>query len=442
MCGYISGSAKYRDRVAMLKPVNFLKTAGRYQRSIRGNMAVLFAMLAPIILGFSGAAIDVGRYLALQADLQEIADASAITGARQYIISVESQTPRAVAQNAAEVGLANAGIVGALVTTGADDRNSIVEISLDFEWRPTFFTSLIRNPLSVSVYSRAEALSGQNICVLSLKEDGDRAIELSGMGTISAPSCGVFANSGDPKAISSSQNAQLRSAITCSAGGYDGGVNNFDPTPISDCPGFDDPLADRLPPATPSYCDHSSIVEISGASQVTLSPGVYCAGLTIQGNAVVTLSPGDYFFGDGEILFDGNATITGQNVGFFLYGNSPNITMNGASQVNISAREEGPLAGILFWWDTNATGNNNLRIASPNINELVGVIYMPSGNFFGDVQSGAGEIAEESAFTAIIAQRIEITGNTNLTLNTDYLATNVPVPGGIAGVGGQIVLRD
>jgi len=49
-------------------------------------------------------------------------------------------------------------------------------------------------------------------------------------------------------------------------------------------------------------------------------------------------------------------------------------------------------------------------------------------------------IAGDSAFTVVIAKRLQFIGNSRLVLNSDYSATDVPVPTGIAGDKAKVYL--
>jgi len=64
-----------------------------------GNVALTFALLLPVLLGAAGAGVDLAHYASARAELQEIADAAAIAGAREYLIS---RTAGAIAEDRAE----------------------------------------------------------------------------------------------------------------------------------------------------------------------------------------------------------------------------------------------------------------------------------------------------------------------------------------------------
>ena len=96
----------------------------------------------------------------------------------------------------------------------------------------------------------------------------------------------------------------------------------------------------------------------------------------------------------------------------------------------------GPMAGLLFFEDISTAGGKKHRINSNNAKRLVGTIYLPLGTLLIDAKS---PVASESAYTAIVAKSIEILEAPTLILNTNYGATEVPVPDGIAR-SSQVVL--
>ncbi len=76
---------------------------------------------------------------------------------------------------------------------------------------------------------------------------------------------------------------------------------------------------------------------------------------------------------------------------------------------------------------------------SDNARVLVGTLYFPQSHLYIDADA---PIADQSAYTAIIARRLELYAGPHLVLNTDYDLTAVPVPDGVkdTGRGGSAVL--
>ena len=88
------------------------------------------------------------------------------------------------------------------------------------------------------------------------------------------------------------------------------------------------------------------------------------------------------------------------------------------------------MAGLLFY---EAHGSPNLRrheILSNYAHVMVGTMYLPHGRLVVDADN---DVADQSAYTVIIARRVELKSGPNLVLNKDYDATDVPVPVNIGG---------
>ena len=194
---------------------------------------------------------------------------------------------------------------------------------------------------------------------------------------------------------------------------------------LTDCPPVADPLSNRVPPAVTS-CDHLLKIVLGG--NAVLNPGVYCGGLTISGNASVTFNPGVYVIKDGLFLVQHSASIKGEDVAFYMKGAASQLQFFDNATIDLSGAKSGKLAGILFYGDPNALGLVVHNIRSTNAHNLTGTIYMPKANL---VVDPAAPVGQNSAYTAIIANRLIVDNGPTLVLNTNYDDTNVPVPEGI-----------
>ena len=213
-----------------------------------------------------------------------------------------------------------------------------------------------------------------------------------------------------------------------------GGKANFEPEPLTDCPVVEDPLSKRPAPDS-SGCKANDLEIIDKV--VTLSPGVYCGGIKIDGNARVYMRPGIYVIKDGPLNVDSNAKLEGEYVGMYLTGDKATFRFASNATIDLSAPKDGPLAGLLFFEDRNAPQLRRHEILSNYAHNLLGTIYLSQGRLVVDADN---EIADKSAYTAIVARRIELYAGPNLVLNTDYSATDIPVPDGIVGLGQAVRL--
>ena len=130
------------------------------------------------------------------------------------------------------------------------------------------------------------------------------------------------------------------------------------------------------------------------------------------------------------------------------------------STIDLSAPKDGPLAGILIYDDPSggsapakapksgrgAKGRalkkgspRQHQILSDNARNLLGTIYMPKGEIIIDATK---PIADKSAYTVLVVQQLHLYSGPNLVLNTDYSATDVPVPVGLGPSAAKIFLSN
>jgi hypothetical protein len=250
----------------------------------------------------------------------------------------------------------------------------------------------------------------------------------------------------------------MKTGMTCTSGGFVLTVGaNYSPRPTTDCPALPDPLKYRPEPSV-GPCDHTNTV-VSGVSQ-TLSPGVYCGGLKLTNGADVKLSAGIFIIKDGPLTVDRGASIAGTETGFYLKGVGANLTFDADSTVSLSAPKDGLLAGILIFDDRTGASAPALaplsgrgllgrllgtapprqhQILSDNARNLLGTIYMPEGGIIIDATK---PIADKSAYTVLVVKQLHLYSGPNLILNTDYSATDVPVPIGVGPFSAKIFLSN
>jgi len=77
------------------------------------------------------------------------------------------------------------------------------------------------------------------------------------------------------------------------------------------------------------------------------------------------------------------------------------------------------------------------RIISNNARTMLGTIYLPAGRLVIDADKPVGD---QSAYTVVVAQQVNLYEGPNLYLNANYDATSVPVPKGVGPVTGRLLL--
>jgi hypothetical protein len=228
--------------------------------------------------------------------------------------------------------------------------------------------------------------------------------------------------------------ARLSAALICSAGGTAGaGPGSFSPIPQTDCPVMPDPLAGRLAPAV-GTCTYNNLI-VSG-QMTTLYPGTYCGGLTVTDLSTVTMAAGQYIIKDGPLVVTNGATMHGVNAGFYFTGAGALLNLDSLSNISLTAPASGTMAGMLFWEDRFAPSGGVHQIVSNNARTLLGTIYLPVNRLH--VAANA-PVADHSAYTVVVANQFSLSEGPTLVLNTNYGATNIPVPNGV-GPGGTTIL--
>ena len=401
-----------------------------------GASVILFAVALPVLVLIVGIAVDYGYMSVSKTRLQGLADAAATAAAREY--HVANTDPSQIQAVAESVVNAHLGAAAASVTVSAQFSSNPVSVSVDLSQNvDTFFMkNLSEGDTTISARAVARLVGGTPVCVIGLDSSASRTVSLDSNSRLTAPTCAVFSNSTSTTGLSSQSNALLSAQLICSAGGTQGSGSNYNPTALTDCPPIDDPLASR--PAPPIGSCTAYNLEIIDMTTMLL-PGVYCGGLRIDGNARVFFRPGVYVIKDGPLEIDSNSEIEGSNVGFYFHGNNATFRFASNAKVTLTAPKDGPMAGLLFFEAHGSPALRPFEILSNYARVLVGTIYLPHGRFIIDADN---EVADQSAYTAIVARRVELYAGPNLTLNTDYGLTDVPVPEGIGAAGQNVVLAE
>lgn len=408
----------------------------RIMEADNGNIALSTAAALPFLMGAFGMATDYANLYLLKSRLQAAADGAAMAASREFGMTnkAQSKTIEATAAAYLDHELESQKKLGAFeLTADVDHEKSTVTISLSLAWTP-FFSHFIDGTVTpVIVGATAQFIGSRNLCVLTLDPKSTKALHLDKRAKISAKACTIYSDSAHRQAIRLDQDSSMVAAHICAVGGVQAKTDAVDPTPMTDCPVVPDPLAGRLAPEIKG-CDYNKIKVVD--QDVDLSPGVYCGGLTISGSSRATFSPGLYVIQDGPLAITGQAVVEGTGVGFFLTGDKAVLNIAGGDSIRLSGAEEGPLAGLLFFEDRSSPMGRVHNISSSSVREMTGTIYLPNGKLL--VKPNA-QVAEESAYTAIVTYQLELDEGPELVLNSDYGATTVPVPQGIKAAG-EVVL--
>ena len=204
----------------------------------------------------------------------------------------------------------------------------------------------------------------------------------SSTASLSAPNCVIRVNSTHSLAFEASGISTLSAAQFAVNGGYNNsGDSTISPSPTTGAGIVADPYANLPAPNVSATCDQTSY-SLAGSSTDSISPGVYCGGISVSGSAQLTLNPGVYILNGGGFNVSGTANITGNNVMFFLtgqngYTNAP-LNFSGSATVTLSAPASGPYQWILFYQDRSAPYQQSNVIEATGLSRCAGAFYFPS----------------------------------------------------------------
>lgn len=456
-------------------------------KSEEGSVTMLLAFALPAVLGLVGAATDYAAVTTARSQLQAAADGAALAVAREMTVASTDQA-RAQAVANSFVG-ANADPANMPTVTAALVENGLA-IKVSVQQRVKTPLGLISalggvDTLHVSALARVTASSAQSkLCMLSLGTKDNGGIFMHNGAMVTAPECVIHSNSRNREAIIVQQNSKIAANLVCSRGGLVNSGGTINAQALTDCPVIEDPLAKKPEPQTNKECDHNTTVILLGSR--TLNPGTYCKGLYIIGLAKVKLNPGVYVFKDGPFLVANSASLEGAGVTLMMTGKGSNIRLHDNALVRLSAPTSGATAGMLFWesknwvpgtnsWTVGGCGTkpsgskisfssnagvqptvesdddgpkgcdtalsrlystlkktNEHQINADRAQELTGTIYLPRGLLLID---SSKPVAEQSPFTVLVVNKLDLYDGPNLVLNSNYSGSSVPVPAGLGAIG-------
>lgn len=417
-----------------------LRKINTFIHQVNGSVATSIAVMAVPLLIACGAAIDYSSLHNARANLQEAADAASLASAKELgLASTTDATIQTIAKDYALAAITSTlgnqkGIQSSTVKASVSSSRNEVTVDISYTWVPLIIQHLDSTALPIKVSATASLAGEQRICVLALDNSISQAIDMSAQATMTANNCVIYSNSSSSDGIFLSKKSTMVGSEIMSSGGYKGPDSSFNPLPLTDTPIIDDPLKDRVQPTVSGNCDHNNF---SSTANVTLSPGVYCGGLNIRDKAIARLLPGDYIIKDGPLAIGGNASLIGEDIGFFLTGSNATFDFGVSTQAVLSARKSGVMSGILFFEDRNSPKDRQFTIRSKDAEKFEGAIYLPKGTLWIDKASRVGQ---KSSWTAIVAKRIALGKGPNIVINSDYANSSIPVPDGIGG-GGRVRLR-
>ncbi|TSE03404.1 hypothetical protein C1D09_026445 [Mesorhizobium intechi] len=374
------------------------------RRSTRANVATIFALSLPIVVGAAGFGVETSYWYYNSLRLQATADAAAYAGALEQISGSDKPTIiGAATQSAATNGLGSGTIVvNTPPASGPNTGKKAVEVIVAQNLN-RMFTSIFTQG-QVPEQARAVALitNASKACMLALDPSASQAALFSGNTTVKVIGCSVMSNSIASDAIKLQGSAGLQADCLISGGGVSlsNPVTTVCAAPITQALPAADPFADLPAPVASNPCQN--------ANKSTLGPGTYCNGLSLSGT--VTLQPGVYVIQSGDFKVNANANVSGDGVTIYLAGGS-RVSMNGNATVSLSAPTSGTYSGVLMYGDRTSTGGQSTFNGTAS-SLLTGALYFPKQQV-----NYLGNFSGKNGCTQVVADLIQWSGNS--TINQD-----------------------
>jgi hypothetical protein len=389
----------------------------RFLHSKRGNIATLFALLAPIMIGGIGLGAETSYWYFTDLKLQAAADAAAYAGAIEKRSGSNTTNVTAAATDAATQNGFNAGggtvTVNSPPTSGAYQTSNAVEVILDQKIARSFTAVFSSNPVDEGARAVARFQTASKACILALDPSASAAILFSGNTGVNLIGCSVMSDSIATDALDVQGSASLSVDCIISAGGVSltsSAQETQCASPQTQAPPAADPYADVPAPSPSGNCIQAN-TRSNGTAR--LNPGYYCRGLSLKG--AVTLNSGVYYISGGDFQINANASVTGSGITIYLAAGST-VTINGTAYVNLSAPTSGTYAGILFFGDRSASTSALNTFNGTAGSKLTGAIYFAS-----EAVRYLGNFSGTSGCTQVVADTIEWSGSTTINQNCSSL---------------------
>ncbi len=408
----------------------------RFLRDERGMIMPMAGVMVLLGVGFASLAIDMGYLYYLRGKVQTTADAAALAGAGQ-IPNMSNIREEAIDlarknlpedENGAVVTEANITMGNWNGSTRVYTRSGTPTNAVEVIAQRTaandnavelFFARILgfnEMDIETSAIVQRRDVSG---CVVALDPTADGALTISGNAEVNLD-CGAVVNSNSPTAIIENGSSCLTATSISTSGDYSGDCLN--PTPDTGMPTITDPLA-KLNPPSYSDCDYAALVDV--IVNTTLSPGVYCGGISIHENAEVQFEPGMYILDGIGMQISGNTRVRGKEVTFYFPPTTTGVSggkvkgvtqppisllIAGTTDVELKAPTSGYYEGILFYQDRNTPSTMQNLFTGGSKMSLEGLFYFPST----EVKFAGNSSVEGSNWVSIIARTVEFVGTSNL----------------------------
>jgi len=417
------------------------------RRGERGLGVVIVAVLAVLLLGFVGLAVDGAHMQAAAQELQDVADAAALAAAHR--LALEAPTGGdggafpATRQAAIAVAAANRA-AGASLELDANVANEGTGDIVVGRWERESgtFTPTTSDPDAVQVVARRTQDSGSGPLTLlfgglfgaaqgqvarrsvattvttaparvhALDAGAQGALTLSGNALLDVGSGRVQVDSRHACALKFNGKPQLLAGSVNVHGGACAPAGSIGGTLTEWGAALGDPLSGILPATAdwnalkgglPKPLGSNGKVSASG----TFDPGYYPKGLSITSSSKVTLRPGTYLFGAGFTLA-GQSRVAGSGVTILL-DSGVKVSVTGGATLDLAPPDSGAFEGLTMMFHRGTSASNACSIGGTGAFSFRGTLYCPSGTV------SFGGTSDSQSFGQVVCARFTAAGTPDIT---------------------------
>jgi hypothetical protein len=404
-----------------------------FARNRAGGLAINFALaLVPLCVVTCGA-IDMASVYSDKQIMQDVADSTSLDAAAQLVLANTDGVPdRANALALTQLGKISKRVTLTPVTTIGKNGDSVT-VTIDGH-RPSFFLNLLPvGGFHMRATATAMSMGKTPLCILNTGEAATAAMSMVGSAEVTAPGCLVHSDSD----IGVSGSAYLQADAVQSVGTAAGRIT---PQPLIGAAKIPDPFASMsiTTPTNLLSCLTGDVIDLlSNLQVIELKAGMHCANIIVGKNKVLHLAPGEHYFYNSRLILNEGATLKGTDVAM-IFDSKSYFQFRDNSQILLEGRKSGKYAGFVI--ATTSANKNTFEISSDHAHELLGTIYIPNAAL---AVSGtaAGKVADQSAWTVIVAKSIQLSGSPNLVINHNYDVGGVPLPEGVGKSRGVVLVR-
>ncbi len=435
---------------------NWLRAARRLARSNRGNVATLFALVAPALIGAIGLGMETAWWYTDQRSMQNAADAAALAAASNATDSYDDEA----ASVASQYGYTN-GANGATVTStnaaacpGGGSNCYQVSITLKqqlyllpvigFSGDTTYGGQPAQTIRASAIATRAT--TSRSYCLLALNTIGSAILgngvpntNFNGCNTMSDASAtchghDMGADYGDAHLTDNGCGVVQESNIPIVPDPYAGLASNI---PSNPCASYPQEPSKHGDPALPSSNQWGTNQNLSGNNFV-------CGDLQLTSDVTINAPSGTVIvIENGQLDTNGHTIRTADGSSATIVysgtdGGSYTHAPTGGGTLDIQAPTTGPWSGVAMYQDPAITTGVDMSDAgnSPTW-DITGLVYMPHANvtFSGAVNKSSNG----SSCFALVVGDITINGTGSILAHGGCDQAGLTMPTGQVPGRGQLV---